>query len=224
MSKLEKKDIQFIDTYLKDKGVTYWDIRLEMIDHIACKMESKTGHYDFESLFKNTVYDLSWNGDLKVYEQRQLKIINKTIRNKYFRTIGDAFKSLKGLLSITLFVCVYYVLFQSLSFKAFGILSFSLMGVPIIYFTAHYAYMTLKNKKSGYLLYGYFYIIFSLLMSSMFYQIPRPDGIIEVSMVTRQNIIFFTTIFNVLFIYSGIKVYLQINQQYNSINKGLSSS
>ena len=57
----------------------------------------------------------------------------------------------------------------------------------------------------------------------MFYQISRPDGIIEVSMITHQNIIFFTTIFNVLFIHSGIKVYLQINQQYNKIDKKLNS-
>lgn len=224
MSKLEKEDLQFIDTYLKKKGVSYWDIRLEMIDHIACKMESKDGNYDFELLFKNMVYDLGWNRDLRGYEQRQLKIINKTVRNIYFKTIGEAFKSTKTLLLMILFIGVYYILFQSISYRAFGILSFSLVGVPLLYFTAHYGFMTLKNKKSGYLFYGYFYIIFSLLMSNMFYQIPRPDGIIEVSIVTRQNIIFFTTIFNVLFIYSGIKVYLQISQQYSKIDKKLSSS
>jgi hypothetical protein len=223
MSKLEKKDIQFIDTYLKEKGVSYWDIRLEMTDHIACVMESKTGNYDFQSLFKDTVNNLGWDRSLKDYEQRQLRIINKTVRAKYFKSIGEAFRTLKSLVLITIFVCLYYILFQTLSLKAFGLLSFLLVGIPVIYFTVHYAYMTAKHKKSGYLFYGYFYIIFSMLMSSMFYQIPRPDGLIEVSIAIRQNIIFFTTIFNVLFISSGIKVYLQIHQQYSMINKRLSS-
>ena len=36
---LHREQIIFIDNYLKEKGVKYWDIRLEMIDHIASKME-----------------------------------------------------------------------------------------------------------------------------------------------------------------------------------------
>jgi hypothetical protein len=224
MLKLKKENIQFIDTYLKDKGVSYWDIRLEMTDHIACHMESKNGHYDFESLFKDTLNKLGWDRNLKYYEQSQLKTINKTVRNKYIKTIGGSFKSTKTLLLMILFIGTYYMLFHSLSFKAFGILSFSLIVVPLVYFTGHYTVMTLKNKKSGYLFYGYFYIIFSLLLSNLFYQIPRPDGLIEVSKLTQQHIIFFTTIFNVIFITSGIKVYLQISQQYSKIDKKLSSS
>jgi hypothetical protein len=39
--KLAKEDIVFIDTYLKNSGVFYVDIRQEMIDHIATAVEEK---------------------------------------------------------------------------------------------------------------------------------------------------------------------------------------
>ncbi|ESU29979.1 hypothetical protein FLJC2902T_04640 [Flavobacterium limnosediminis JC2902] len=39
--KLEKEDISFIDNYLKKEGITYSDIRYEMVDHIASAVEEK---------------------------------------------------------------------------------------------------------------------------------------------------------------------------------------
>ncbi len=37
--KLTKEQIQFIDDYLKEQKVKFWDIRIELIDHIASKLE-----------------------------------------------------------------------------------------------------------------------------------------------------------------------------------------
>jgi hypothetical protein len=221
--KLTKENIQTIDTYLTKKGISYWDIRLEMTDHIACKMESKKGTYDFESLFNHTVRELGWENDLKGFENRRLKTINKTIRKKYFGIILGYFTRLKSLVLVVLSIFAFYLIVQNVSFKTFKIFSFLLFGIPIIYFTLHYAYTSIKIKKSGYMLYGYFYVVFFMLMSNLFYQWPRPGGFIEVSELTRQNIIFFTTIFNVLFICSGIKVYLETYKQYNEVYKRLNS-
>ena len=221
--KLTKDNIQTIETYLKEKGISYWDIRLEMIDHIACIMESKKGSYDFKSLFLHTVHELGWENNLKGFEKRRLKTINKTIRKKYFRNILGYFTRLKSLVLVALSIFTFYLIAQNVSFKTFKIFSFLLFGVPIIYITLHYAYTSIKIKKSGYMLYGYFYVVFSMLIANLFYQWPRPGGFIEVSELTQQNIIFFTTIFNVLFICSGIRVYLEAYKQYNNIHKRLNS-
>jgi hypothetical protein len=43
--KLSKDQIITIDDYLKENGVKYWDIRLELIDHLASKLE-KQDHVD----------------------------------------------------------------------------------------------------------------------------------------------------------------------------------
>ncbi len=48
--KLNEQQIRFIDTYLKNSGVEYVDIRCEMTDHVASALESQEG--DFEANFK----------------------------------------------------------------------------------------------------------------------------------------------------------------------------
>ncbi len=219
--KLTENHIKTIDRYLKDKGISYWDIRLEMTDHIACKMESKEGNHDFHTLFMHVLHQLGLENDLKPFEQRRLKLINKTVRKKYVSNFVGLFTNIKTLIVVAFFVFAYYLIFQNFSSKVFGIISFMLFGLPILYFTMHYAYMSIKLKKSGYLLYGYFYVVFSVLMSNLFYQLPRPDGIFEVTEHVRQSIIFFTTIFNVLFIYSGIKIYLETTKKYRNLQDKL---
>lgn len=220
--KLTKENIETIDRHFKNKGVGYWDIRLEMIDHVACKMEEKQGSYDFESLFKYTIKDLNWEGDLKDYEQQRLTAIGKTVGKRYFKNIRGFFTNIKTLLLIGLFVMAYYLCFQNFSQKTFRMLSLVLFSAPIVYFTIHYAYTSLKYKKSGYVLYGYFYLTFSIMMSSIFYQLG-PNSIIDVSSITRHNIIFFTTIFNVVFTTSGVIVYLESYKKYQNVYKNLIS-
>ncbi|OZV70800.1 hypothetical protein [Winogradskyella aurantia] len=215
--KLNKTHIERIDTYLKKQGIGYWDIRLEMIDHIACEMEEKEGHHDFETLFKYTLDKLGWSGHLKYLERQRLKTINAKVRAAYFRNFAELFTQAKSLILVLLFVWVYYLVFQNANLNVFKWFSLLLFGLPILYYTLHYAVMSVKIKKSGYLLYSYFYIIFSMLMCNLFYQLPKPDGIIEVSLQTHNVIIFFTTIFNVLFIVSGIKIYRQTSQEYKAI-------
>ncbi|WP_329806792.1 hypothetical protein [Flavobacterium facile] len=53
--KLTKENIQFIDNYLKNSQVIYYDIRMEMLDHVATAVEQKmeVENLDFYDAFKN---------------------------------------------------------------------------------------------------------------------------------------------------------------------------
>lgn len=56
MKKLSKENIQFIDNYLKNSGVDYLDVRLEMTDHVASEIETKMAEGDdrgFYEIFKS---------------------------------------------------------------------------------------------------------------------------------------------------------------------------
>ena len=52
---LSSENIQFIDNYLKNSEVIYYDIRMEMLDHVATAVEQKmqTENLDFYDAFKN---------------------------------------------------------------------------------------------------------------------------------------------------------------------------
>ena len=53
--KLTKEYIQFIDNYLKNSEVVYYDIRMEMLDHVATAVEQKmeAENLDFYDAFKS---------------------------------------------------------------------------------------------------------------------------------------------------------------------------
>lgn len=53
--KLTAENIQFIDNYLKNSEVIYYDIRMEMLDHVATAVEQKiqTENLDFYEAFKS---------------------------------------------------------------------------------------------------------------------------------------------------------------------------
>ena len=53
--KLSKENIQFIDNYLKNSEVIYYDIRMEMLDHVSSAIEQKMEleHLDFYDAFKS---------------------------------------------------------------------------------------------------------------------------------------------------------------------------
>ena len=56
MAKLDKEQIQSIDDYLDNSDVIYADIRMEMVDHVACGIEAridKGDTRDFYYIFKD---------------------------------------------------------------------------------------------------------------------------------------------------------------------------
>ena len=53
--KLSAENIKFIDNYLKNSEVIYYDIRMEILDHVATAVEQKmqTENLDFYDAFKS---------------------------------------------------------------------------------------------------------------------------------------------------------------------------
>ncbi|EDP96980.1 hypothetical protein U8527_01535 [Kordia algicida OT-1] len=53
--KLTQEQIQYIDDYLQRSGVTYWDVRAELLDHIASAIEEEitTNKSTFEEALKS---------------------------------------------------------------------------------------------------------------------------------------------------------------------------
>ncbi len=81
---LTKKEIQLIDDYLKNKYVKYWDLRLEIIDHIASEIEDnnikltskylqeKLPYYKITKLIKSKKYLINRKSNRLYKEQRKL--------------------------------------------------------------------------------------------------------------------------------------------------------
>lgn len=62
---LKQQQIQFIDNHLKKMGIKYWDVRVEMIDHIVTDIEEKIKNHtmSFDNAF--TMVINSWKRHIK---------------------------------------------------------------------------------------------------------------------------------------------------------------
>jgi hypothetical protein len=220
---LSEKQIHYIDNYLKNQGVSYWDIRLELIDHIACEMEQKEGSYDFDNLLSQTLNKLGWDRSLKDLQNRKLKSINAKFRAAYYKNFLSLFTSLKSITIVLVGVFLYYLVMENSPQWVFNLTTIILFLTPIGIITIHYAVSIFKLKKSGYVFYAYFYVIFAMLITNLFYQFPKPGGIIDVSLVTRNTIVFVATVFNVLFTVGGIKIYIKTFKEFNAVYQKLVS-
>lgn len=82
--KLTKDNIIFIDTYLKNTHISYIDVRMELLDHIAASLEKDM-----------TVHNRSFYDAFKAYMvqhkkqiERDYEKLRKELQNKSFKVLG----------------------------------------------------------------------------------------------------------------------------------------
>jgi hypothetical protein len=148
---LTPPQIKYIDDYLKYHKVNYWDIRIELLDHIVSKVEALMEHgKTFESAleevhvgFGNTLtcyynsnlqYDIFGRGH--AYQEL---IDNKRIQLKkqYKKTVWNEIKNLwatfQGIALMLFFLMFNFYLLQNFPKKSTYILLFALAISPMIY-------------------------------------------------------------------------------------------
>lgn len=137
MNHLSEKDIQFISNYLKNSGVEYLDIRLEMTDHIASTLE-----HELENNPELTFYDV-----FKNYMIQHKKSLLKNARKYQWTTDLKILKEVKiALFYLPVFLAVFGFavilakfitvnLINDLSFRIpFGIVILSAIALPWVLF------------------------------------------------------------------------------------------
>ncbi|MFK8059159.1 MAG: hypothetical protein AB8B78_03615 [Polaribacter sp.] len=145
---LTKQQIKNIDYRLENEGVKFWDIRIEMLDHVVSDVEQylKPGHteYQFKEIVLESFKKLGWKenfngGGFDTVFLRKCKIYakysNRGILSEYKQKLTDL-KTL-GLLFLFFF---YLFIFRENSTVIKYTMGFSLIlfGVTFIFFTSKY--------------------------------------------------------------------------------------
>lgn len=154
---LTKQQIQYIDHRLENEGVKYWDIRIEMLDHVVSDIEKhlKPIHskFDFHQIVEESFIALGWEenfnggGFEKIFSSR-LRIYNKNKNKKYRQYFKQFLLKPNFLLSILLYATsVLY--FQNNKF-ALKIIFFSTI-VVYAFFLFRFAikYKVLNSARLG---------------------------------------------------------------------------
>ena len=217
---LTKEQIQEIDNRLKKNGIKYWDLRIEMLDHVVTDVENsieKEGA--LEEVITNSFIALGWNGNLKHLNQKGWQNTNDKYRRDYHKGFIGFFKKSINLLILLIFVSILYATSQHLSFKVFKKVIFILVIVPVIpFFFLAVKQLFKRYGKSVNLDYGTFYFSFALLIINL------PLRLIEYASEANQKILL-TLCMSIYFIatYSGYQIYKKTITKVENMRKQLLS-
>lgn len=201
--KLTLENIQFIDNYLKNSKVVYYDIRMEMLDHVASAVEQKMTNedLDFYNAFKNyMVFNkkeiLKGNKDEGLHFKEPLKKFSMF-----------AIQPFQLILAISVFLSMFFFT------KYFGLNNFTkyiYLVIIVAYLIFGIIHFLLTQKKKFYYIDKNFSIIFLL------FQVANPIHRIAnqgfTSYVIFNSIIVFVFFAFLRFYYLEMKSFKHKNQ------------
>ena len=212
--KLNKDQIATIDDYLKKNGVKYWDVRLEMIDHLASKLEEKPRLVLDDKLLKDEFGNIL---DLNTLVNIKKRFIGKKYRNLIFNEIKNFFKSFKNIAVVIVIILLEYTLYLNFANKTFIRFNVILFGIsliiPFYYITKYYIRKNrsynLEAAASYLALHGSSFIFISFIIKS---NLP-----ISIS----YSIFIAYLLLSFIWAFAGFKIYHKTEQEYNQLYKEL---
>ena len=163
--KLTKEEIKFIDKYLIKSKVKYWDVRIELLDHIASSVEEKIEkegilfneallevHQSFGNstevygiyhgkLLKEGLY--ADNNGFKKFERQKQKSIGRKLRKAHWQELKNLMFTPKFLLEFAAFGIISYYGFNFYP-KVTSTLVLGLLMLPLFFSAIH----SIKDKAS----------------------------------------------------------------------------
>ncbi len=219
---LTKEQIKYIDNRLEENGVKYWDIRVEMLDHIVSDIEINAKSNDFKVELENSLRRIGWFGNLIIENRKGWQNVNKYYRKIYFKGFIDFFKKPLNLLYLLLVLIIYFFISKNVSHHLFLKISYFVFISPIvIYFISFYKTYKKKLGKSAHKDYGLNYMFLSFLILNAIIQFVRvKDGF---PIEYHKMILFFIMPVHFIFTFSGYQVYKKAISKVEKMKKELLS-
>ena len=219
---LTTKQIQYIENRLKNEEVKYWDIRIEMLDHIVTDVEHQLQKGEkFNTAVQNSFVALGWKENFNgsgfegIIHQRN-KDYGKLSRKNYRSFCKTIFSKPKMLLFVTMMFSSCYLLsfFDKFILYVIG-LYLIIMGVGVLFFlTKHRVFRSIQMNHA------LIKATFSLSILNMFIYLPK---MFEVDILKYPVLI--SMIASIIIIHSvvGGLFFLQEYKKINTIYKKLIS-
>lgn len=209
------KQIQYIDKVLEKGGIKYWDLRIEMIDHVLSSIEEHKTEGNFETQVNAAIERIGWKNNLTKINKQGWQDVNRIYRRKYFIEILTFFTSLRTLLPFVIFCVGYYMLSQYISAKLFIRLSNMFFLAPLLFFI----FLSIQTWRKAYgrsvnLDYGFLYLFSGFLVLNMFTSLLD-----DATMNVQKTIWLFIIPAYVVASVSGYKVFKEAFKRVQMMNK-----
>ncbi|WP_299064327.1 hypothetical protein [uncultured Polaribacter sp.] len=130
---LTKEQVKYIDHLLENEGIKFWDIRIEMLDHVVTKVEKKLklehSNYQFKELVQDAFVKLGWKenfngGGLDHVFQKTLSEYSKNNRKNILEYYKTYFRKLKSLFLILIFWTYLFINYNNVTLIKYTLLGF----------------------------------------------------------------------------------------------------
>jgi hypothetical protein len=157
--KITKEQIKYIDHRLESDGVKYWDIRIEMVDHVVSNVENKlqqeNSENDFKEMVQESFIELGWKenfngGGLESVFLQRLKIYSKGTNKGILKEYQEKLSDIK-VIAIIVMLFLYLFIFQNNTFviKSTVYLALLVFTVAFIWFSfRHKVFNSVRLNRS----------------------------------------------------------------------------
>ena len=213
--KLAANNIKFIDNYLENSGIVYFDIRLEMADHVASALEGMED--DFYDNFKR--YMAVHKAELLAsYKKFRWTIARRMLGQLFTNAVKPAGLLLLGLM-LSLVTMLARFAGEEQTFEIVEAIYVVLAWAFILHFYYHFLFAK-KKFSATYTIWlsGYISIVWIL-------PFVRPERILS-GISDFAPIIYYTVFIYLLIIFYSmfISIRKQLMQRYNIINHNESTT
>ena len=219
---LTKEQIKYIENRLEKDGVKYWDIRIEMLDHVVSDVEKnlkpENSEYEFKEMIQESFIALGWKENFngggfdKILASR-LKLYNKN-QNKNFRQyFKDTFLSRHFVLgTLSLGFTVFYFQENKLALK---VLFFIMIGLYIVFMLR----FALKHKvmKSARLSSAILFASFPITIFNLVVYMPKVFFDYEIGISALSWIMIVIAVFSAIGISYLNKEFKKTQKIYNQL-------
>ncbi|MGK0413046.1 MAG: branched-subunit amino acid transport protein [Polaribacter sp.] len=154
---LTKQQMQYIDHRLENEGVKYWDIRIEMLDHVVSDVEQKlkpeNSKYEFKEIVQESFENLGWKenfngGGFESVLASRLRIYNKNKNKKFKQYFKETFFKPNFILGILSYAtAVFYFQENKLALK---VIFFSTIAVYVAFMLRFaFKYKVMNSARLG---------------------------------------------------------------------------
>ncbi|MCF6224461.1 MAG: hypothetical protein L3J34_12145 [Flavobacteriaceae bacterium] len=208
---LTKEKITTIDVYLKENGVKYWDVRIELIDHVASKLEDNP-----EIILNKTflIKEFGTNISLNKVIDKKTTLLIKKYRKLHYKEAIQLFKSPIKILGVFTFIVLYYLIFSKFNTKFFIRISFILFYLPFLVSLLISAYNSIKKNKSVHIESSLNFILLGIILIN-----PLLINIKSDAHFNQKLTLFILLTLHTVWIFSGYKVYLKTFKEYSKIHQ-----
>jgi len=216
MRSLTKEQTQFIENYLIEQGVKYWDVRIELIDHIATELEENP-KLKLTRTFLIREFGTTISLDKLIHEKR--KSLNKKYLKLVFNEVKEIFSNIKELIPLLVVFVLYILGFYELNSSVFKYLVTIIFVTPVLFYYYFFIKKTIQKNNSLNLESAASYIIATFL----FFQIFLMN--ITLDEINNWELFYILVLipFHMLTFYSGTRMYLKIEKKYQLFLNQLNS-